>query len=121
MFPSLPSHSLAVDKTSNGASHNLKAQIGAFHAASKVKEIFKWPKYNCTYAIYMYACKIEMCICKCECEYECGVCGCLCELVGVDVLLTIQRPCRACPRNCRFPAARRCADALACDILWLRV
>lgn len=37
LLPCLPGHCLAVDKTCNGASHNLKAQIGAFHAASKRK------------------------------------------------------------------------------------
>lgn len=74
----------------------------------KQKEIFKWPKYNCRHS---------------ERDGEGGrhlslspslpLCGC--------VTLTTRRPCRACPRNCRSPAARQCADASACDILWLRV
>lgn len=106
LLPCLPGHCLAVDKTCNGASHNLKAQIGAFHAASKRKYLSGLNTIVDT--------AIEM-----EREEDISLslslplCGC--------VTLTTRRPCRACPRNCRSPAARQCADASACDILWLRV
>lgn len=106
LLPCLPGHCLAVDKTCNGASHNLKAQIGAFHAASKRKYL---SGLN-TIADTAREMKREEDI---SLSPSLPLCGC--------VTLTTRRPCRACPRNCRSPAARQCADASACDILWLRV
>lgn len=73
----------------------------------KQKEIFKWPKYNCRHSERDGGGR------KTSLSPSLPLCGC--------VTLTTRRPCRACPRNCRSPAARQCADASACDILWLRV
>lgn len=70
----LPGHRLAVDKTCNGATHNLKAQIGAFHAASK-KEIFKWPKYNCIHrkgGVCVWVCHLQF---KDHVEHALGTVG----------------------------------------------
>lgn len=102
----LPGHCLAVDKTCNGASHNLKAQIGAFHAASKRKYLSGLNTIVDTAREMEREEDISL-------SPSLPLCGC--------VTLTTRRPCRACPRNCRSPAARQCADASACDILWLRV
>jgi hypothetical protein len=37
---------------------------------------------------------------------------------GSNNVLTIQTPCRACPRNCRSPTTLQCAGVSACGRYW---